>query len=65
MDDKMEEFPCRHYTFLRCGNPMFRFNIGDAIDYPFCESCQKDIMEEITRLDNGLFPNENDCWGRG
>lgn len=63
----MEQFACRFVDSilnLRCGKPMFRDNIGDLFDYPYCEECQvkeafcpdcrKIIPEEnITRLDDG------------
>lgn len=52
----MQEFACRRVTFLRCGNPMYRENIGDALDYPYCEDCQTEEDDNITRLDNGGYP---------
>ena len=53
--DGMQEFECRRVDFLRCGNPIFRQNIGDLIDYPWCEECQEKDEDRhgITRLDDG------------
>lgn len=60
----MEEFNCRYNDFLTCGKPIFRKNMGDLFDYPYCEECQvKDCLclecrkilanETVTRLDDG------------
>jgi hypothetical protein len=49
----MKEYKCRYLEFLRCGNPIYRENSGDLLDYPYCEECQIKDDGEITRFDNG------------
>jgi hypothetical protein len=40
--EMMEQFQCRYLiNGKRCENLMYRKNIGDAFDFPECESCHE------------------------
>lgn len=44
--EPVEKFQCRNLiNESRCKNTMLRQNIGDAFDYPHCESCQQNKSE--------------------
>lgn len=48
-------FKCRRGSVKGCPNEIIRENLGDLFDYPFCESCQREQEDKITRLNDGLF----------
>lgn len=55
--------PCKaalHLATFNCrccqGTDIKRNGIGDLWDYPFCEGCQEENDQRITRFDQGEFP---------
>lgn len=56
--EEMKKFYCNYREFLRCGFEIYRSNVGDFFDYPYCEYCQEkdDPIHGVTRLDNGGYP---------
>jgi hypothetical protein len=62
----MEQFQCRRLiNGVRCENHMTRENLGDAFDFPDCESChersKREDSEYGAKCDFGIIKSEIRC----